>query len=85
MDKERGIGERGPDREKRDYNKKSLFNLKQFQKPAQNATPSVNPAVNSGVNWSKLGKIAIVVVVISALIWKLYQKKHFGDKCRTKS
>jgi hypothetical protein len=43
MDKERGIGERGPDREKRDYNKKSLFNLKQFQKPAQNATPSVNP------------------------------------------
>jgi hypothetical protein len=75
----RGIGERGPDREKRDFNPKSLSNLKQFQKPVPNANPSVNQAVNSGVNWGKLGKIAIVVVVISALIWKVYQKKKKSD------
>lgn len=75
MDEERGIGERGPDREKRVYNKKSLFNLKQFQKPVSNARPSVN----SGVNWAKLGKIAIIAIVISAVFWKLYQRKKRSE------
>lgn len=32
MDEEHGIGERGPDKIKRDFNPKSLLNLKQFQK-----------------------------------------------------
>lgn len=75
----RGIGERGPDKEKRVYNKKSLFNLKQFQKPVSNASPSVNPAVNSGMNLSKLGKIAIIAIVISAVFWKLYQRKKNSE------
>lgn len=79
MNEKRGIGERGPDKEKRDYNKKSLFNLKQFQKPAQTVSPSVNPAVNAGVNWAKLGKIAIVVIVISAIFWKIRRRKMKPD------
>ncbi|NDB46910.1 MAG: hypothetical protein EB163_06435 [Nitrososphaeria archaeon] len=75
MDEKRGVGERGLDKEKRDYNKKSFFNLKQFQKPIQNVNPSVNPAANTSVNWAKLGKIAIVAIIISAVFWKLYQKR----------
>lgn len=71
----RGIGEHGPDKEKRDFNPKSLFNLKQYQKPI----PNVNQTTNSGVNWGKLGKITIVVIVISALIWKFYQKKKHSE------
>jgi len=40
----------------------------------------VKPIVNSGVNWSKLGKIAIVAIMISAVFWELYQrKKHSED------
>ena len=80
MDEKHSIGERGPDKEKRDYNKKSLFNLKQFQKPVSNVSPNVNPTVNSGVNWAKLGKIAIVAIVISAIFWKLYQRKKNFDE-----
>lgn len=80
MDEKRGIGERGPDKEKRDFNPKSLSNLKQFQKPASNVSSSVNPVLNSGVNWAKLGKIAIIAIVISAVFWKLHQrKKHSED------
>lgn len=75
----RGIGERGPDKEKRDFNPKSLSNLKQFQKPVSNVSPSVNPTINSGVNWSKLGKIAIIAIVISAVFWKLYQRKKRSE------
>lgn len=67
------------DKEKRDYNKRSLFNLKQFQKPVPNANPSVNQVVNSGVNWAKLGKIAIIAIVISAVFWKLYQRKKRSE------
>lgn len=72
---ERGIGQRGPDRKPRAVNPKSLSNLKQFQKPVSEA----NLSVNSGVNWSKLGKIAIVVIVFSAIIWKLYQRKKNSE------
>lgn len=72
MDERRGIGERGPDKEKRDYNPKSLSNLKQNQKPASEA----NLSVNSGINWTKLGKITIVGAVILAIIWKLHQRKR---------
>lgn len=85
MDEKRSIGERGPDKEKRDFNKKSLFNLKQFQKPVPNVGTSVDPAANTGVNWSKLGKIAIVVIVISALIWKLYQRKKHSEDTKQES
>lgn len=68
-------GQRGPDREHREFNPKSLSNLKQFQKPVSEA----NLSVNSGVNWSKLGKIVIVVIVFSAIIWKLYQRKKNSE------
>ncbi|MEW6044033.1 MAG: hypothetical protein AB1608_07190 [Thermoproteota archaeon] len=75
MDEERGIGERGPDKKKRDFNPKSLFNLKQFQKPVSNVTPSVNPAVNSGVNWSKIGIILLFVITAGLAMWKIRNRK----------
>ena len=71
MDEKREIGQRGPDKEKREFNPKSLSNLKQFQKPVSEA----NLSVNSGTNWIKLGKVAIIIIIISGLIWKIYQKK----------
>lgn len=76
---ERGIGQRGTDREPREFNPKSLLNLKQFQKPVSSIDSCVNSGVNTDVNWSKIGKIATVVIVISALIWKLYQKRKKSD------
>lgn len=75
MDEKRGVGERGPDKEKREYNKKSLFNLKQFQKPVQSADTSVNPAVHSGVNWGKLGVIVVFLVGIGLVIWKIRKRR----------
>lgn len=76
MEDEKYIGQRGPDVKPREFNPKSLSNLKQFQKPV----PSTNPSVNSGVNWSKLGKFAIIAIVISTLVWKLSRwKKHPED------
>lgn len=76
----RGIGERGPDKEKRDFNPKSLSNLKQFQKPVSNVSPSVNPAINSSINWSKLGKVVLIGFVISFIIWKIHQRKKQSDE-----
>lgn len=72
---EKHVGQRGPDKETREFNPKSLLNLKQF-KPASNVSLSVNPDVNSGVNWGKLGKIVIIGIIISAIVWKLYQGKN---------
>lgn len=75
MENERFVGQRGPDKKPRVFNPKSLSNLKQFQKPVSEA----NLSVNSGVNWSKLGQIAIVVIVFSAIIWKLYHRKKNSE------
>lgn len=72
---ERYVGQRGPDKESREFNPKSLSNLKQFQKPIQNVNPSINLAVNSGTNRNKLGMITIFVIIVGLLIWKIRQKK----------
>lgn len=69
---ERGIGQRGQDKEPRAFNSKSLLNLKQYQKPVS----ETNLGVNSGINWTKVGKIVIILLAISALIWKIKQKKN---------
>lgn len=66
-EEERGIGERGPDKQPRDFNPKSLFNLKQFQKPI--------PTVNAGVNWGKIGIVLISVIIAAFAIWKIWNKK----------
>jgi len=72
---ERGIGERGPDKQPRDFNPKSLFNLKQNQKPASN----VNPSVNVGVNWAKLGIILISTIIAAFAIWKIWNRKRSDE------
>jgi len=72
MDEKRCIGERGPDKEKREFNPKSLFNLKQYQKS------DANLGVNPGVNWRKLGKITLISIVILG-ICKLYQRKRNSE------
>lgn len=68
MDDEKYFGQRGPDKEPREFNPKPLLNLKQFQKPAQSVTPSVNPVVNSGINWNKLGMVTVFVIIVGLLI-----------------
>jgi uncharacterized protein YybS (DUF2232 family) len=75
MESERYVGQRGSDIEPRKFNPKSLLNLKQFQKPVSEASLSVN----SGVNWTKVGKIVIILFAISAIIWKIKQKKNSSD------
>lgn len=81
MENEKYIGQRGPDKKPRVFNPKSLSNLKQFQKPVPEANLSVNSAVNSGIDWSKVGKLTVIGIVVLALVWKLYQKtKYSGDK-----
>lgn len=73
---ERGVGQRGPDKEPRIFNPKSLLNLKQFQKPVS----SVNPSVNSGVNWGKLGIIVVFVIGIGLAIWKIRSEKEANSQ-----
>lgn len=80
MNERRGIGERGPDKEKREYNKKSLFNLKQFQNPVPNVNPSVNPAVNSSVSWSKIGVIIVTAIIAGFAIWKIRNRRKNQDE-----
>jgi hypothetical protein len=77
---ERGIGQRGADKEPREFNPKSLLNLKQFRKPVSKANLSVNPAVNSGINWNKLGIIAVFVITVGLLIWKIRKKESDSDQ-----
>jgi hypothetical protein len=74
---ERYVGQRGPDKESREFNPKSLLNLKQFQKNLGTGTDS---SVNLGINWIKIGIVAIVAIVISVLAWKLYQRKKKSER-----
>lgn len=71
MEDERYVGQRGPDKEPREFNPKSLLNLKQFQKPVSEA----NLSTNSGMNWTKIGIIGIFVLTLCLIIWKRYNKK----------
>jgi len=65
----RGIGQRGPDKQPREFNPKSLSNLKQFQEPV--------PEVNSNFNWSKIGIVLVLIMIFGFVIWKIWnRKKH---------
>jgi len=64
------IGQRGPDRKPRVFNPKSLLNLMQFQKPVS----EVDLDINSGINWSKLGKILVVIMAL-VLLWRMYDQR----------
>lgn len=75
MENEKYVGQRGPDKEPREFNSKSLLNLKQFQKPVS----EVDLRVNAGTNWIKVGLIAIFLVGIGLLIWKIRKKKQNND------
>jgi len=73
---ERYIGQRGPDKEPREFNPKSLLNLKQNQKPASN----VNPSVNAGVNWTKIVIILASTIIAAFAIWKIWNRKEKDEK-----
>lgn len=77
---EKYVGQRGPDKEQREFNPKSLLNLKQFQKPV----PETNLSVNSGVNWTKLGIIALGFLALSIALYKKYYNKRNND-CDTRT
>lgn len=63
---ERGVWQRGPDKEPRTFNPKSLLNLKQFQKPIREA----NLNINLGVGWPKIGIIVFFAIIAGLRIWK---------------
>ena len=71
---EKYVGQRGPDKQPREFNPKSLLNLKQYYTPI--------PAVNSITiaNWSKIGIILIFTIILSIVIWKI---QTFLEKTRT--
>lgn len=75
MKDEKYVGQRGPDKEQREFNPKSLLNLKQFQKPIPNVNPTTNLIVNSSNNWNKLGIIAVFSITVGLLIWKIHKKR----------
>lgn len=73
MEDERYVGQRGPDKEIREFNPKSLLNLKQFQKLQQNSEPRV-----SSTDWSKLGTI-LFLIAMGFLIWKIWNRRKSRD------
>jgi len=72
MEKERHVGQRGPDKETREFNSKSLLNLKQFQKPVSHT----NLIVSSGINWSKISIIVVFIIGIGLAVWKIKKRKE---------
>ena len=65
----RGIGQRGPDKQPREFNPKSLYNLKQFQESI--------PEVNSNFNWLKIGIVLVLTMIFGFIIWKIWNwEKH---------
>jgi hypothetical protein len=78
MDDERYIGQRGPDKEQREFNPKSLLNLKQFQKPAMATNSDVNPVANLYINWLKIGIIIVIIIAVGLIIWKILDRSNTG-------
>ena len=72
---ERRVGQRGVDNEPREFNPKSLLNLKQFQEPES----SVDSSVNLGVNWIKIGIILVSTIIAAFAIWKIWNKKKMNS------
>jgi len=68
MDTENKVGQRGPDKQPREFNPKSLFNLKQFQKPIS----AVNPNVTA--YWAQIG-ILLILIVGGFVVWRIWNKK----------
>ena len=66
---EKYVGQRGPDKQPREFNPKSLANLKQFQESV--------PEVNSNFNWLKIGIVLVLTMIFGFVIWKIWNwKKH---------
>jgi len=65
---EKYVGQRGPDKQPREFNPKSLYNLKQYKIPE-------NIPVTS--NWNYVLIVVLIVIFIAILgviIWKIYDK-----------
>lgn len=73
---EKYVGQRGPDKEPREFNPKSLLNLKQFQKPVSEA----NLSVNSDMNLSRLGLITVFAMIVGLAIWKIRNRKRANSQ-----
>jgi len=63
----RGIGQRGPDKQPREFNPKSLSNLKQYQIPEN---------ISTKTNWNYVLIVTLIIVFIAILgviIWKFHK------------
>jgi len=65
MDDTNRVGQRGPDKQPREFNPKSLSNLKQYQIP-ENISTKINP------NYLLIGGF---VLLLGVILWKLYSSK----------
>jgi len=60
----RGVGQRGPDKQPREFNPKSLSNLKQYQVPD----------IPDNIHWNYL-LIGGFIALLGVIIWKLRKSK----------
>ena len=61
---QREIGQRGPDKQPREFNPKSLSNLKQYQ---------ISENIPAKANW-KYVMIAVFILLLGVIIW-IYKSK----------
>jgi len=61
---EKYVGQRGPDKQPREFNPKSLSNLKQYRIPE-------NLPVK--INWNYV-LIVVFIAILGVIIWKIYDK-----------
>jgi len=67
---QREIGQRGPDKQPREFNPKSLSNLKQYQ---------ITENIQTRITWNYL-IIAVFALFLGVIIWKFYNNKNSYHK-----
>ena len=65
----RGIGQRGPDKQPREFNPKSLYNLKQYRIPEN---------IPVKTNWNYV-LIVVLIVIFIAILCVIITKKLSSD------
>jgi len=66
MDDTNGVGQRGPDKQPREFNPKSLSNLKQYQ---------ISEDIKTKISWNYL-LVGGFVLLLGVIIWKFHKSKN---------
>ena len=68
LESEKYVGERGPDKVPREFNPKSLYNLKQYKIPE-------NIPDKSNLNYLLIAVFVVIfIAILGMIIWKIYDK-----------